>query len=193
MSNEFPAVNSPRLLLRPVEDEDAAPTAKLVSPDVASQLSTWQSPMTEEEALDRIRTSQKLLSQRKAVNFAIVRKADGTLLGWIGLWLVSDRLARIGYWIGTSYRRHGLTTEALSNVIPAAREFLGFSTIEALVLPNNQASRSLLGKLGFVEAGVEDEFIASQGRSRSCVRHLLDLGDASKTKRAAAQGHRPQG
>src|SRR5512132_2451886 len=99
MSNEFPAVNSPRLLLRPVEDEDAAPTAKLVSPDVASQLSTWRSPMTEEEALDRIRTSQKLLSQRKAVNFAIVQKADGTLLGWIGLWLVSDRLARIGYWI----------------------------------------------------------------------------------------------
>jgi len=178
MSYAFPVVNSPRLLLRPVEDEDAAPTAKLVSPDVASQLSTWRSPMTEEEALDRIRTSQRLLSQRKAVNFAIVRKADGTLLGWIGLWLVSDRLARIGYWIGTSFRRDGLTTEALSNVIPAAREFLGFSTIEALVLPDNQASRSLLGKLGFVEAGLADEFIASQGGSRSCVRHLLDFGEA---------------
>lgn len=193
MGTALPVVGTPRLLLRPVAEEDAAQTAKLVSPDVASQLSTWRSPMTEEEALDRIRTSQKLLSQRSAVNFAIVRKADGALLGWIGLWLVSDRLARIGYWIGTSYRRHGLTTEALSNVIPAAREFLGFSTIEALVLPNNQASRSLLGKLGFVEAGLADEFIASQGRSRSCVRHLLDFGEASKTKRAAAQGHRPPG
>ena len=84
-------------------------------------------------------------------------------------------------------------SEALSNAIPQARDFLGFATLEALVLPNNQASRSLLGKLGFVEAGATDEFIASQAQSRSCVRHVFDFGETSKTKRAAAQGHRPPG
>jgi len=176
MSTAFPIVSTPRLILRPVADEDAGPTSRLVTPDIAEQLSTWPSPMSEEQALDRIRQSQERLSQGKSVNFAILLKSDEALLGWIGLWLVSDQAARIGYWIGGPYRRQGLTSEALIHAIPAARELLGFSSLEALVLPTNFASRSMLGKLGFIEAGRADEFIVSQGRSRSCVRHLLATG-----------------
>ena len=180
MSNG-PFVSTPRLLLRPVEEQDADATSELITPDIARQLSTWPSPMGHAEALDRIRRSQDLLAKREAVDFAILKKPDLALLGWAGLWLVSRDVARIGYWIATSCRGQGVTSEALAHAIPAACGLLGFSIIEALVLPDNGASTGLLAKLGFVEGGEMDEFIVSQGISRSCTRYLLDLQPTKPT------------
>jgi RimJ/RimL family protein N-acetyltransferase len=93
-----------RLILRPVEDADAAATASLVTGDIAANLLTWPSPMSCAQALARIRESKDKLERRDAVNFAIIRKSDGQLMGWLGLFCVESGTARLGYWLGVEFR-----------------------------------------------------------------------------------------
>src|SRR5262245_19729198 len=94
MTAQLPRVQTPRLTLRPVEHNDAAPTALLVTPDVAANLSTWPSPMSVEQTLAKIREAEHQAAGRTALDCAIIERSTGALLGWIGLGLTEGRDAR---------------------------------------------------------------------------------------------------
>jgi ribosomal-protein-alanine N-acetyltransferase len=166
-----------RLKLRPVVESDAEATAVLVTPDVADQLLTWPSPMSQEEALVRIKESQEAFEKHEAVDFAILRASDERLLGWIGLARGRDQQARLGYWLGAEFRGAGLMTEAARTVIGPAASFLGVTGLFAFVRKSNGPSIGVLNALGFGLNGEEDQFFKFKGTSESCLRYELDLGD----------------
>ena len=60
----------------------------------------------------------------------------------------------IGYKMDRDYMNKGLMTEALNCVIPHAISELGLHRFEALVLPDNAPSISLLKKIGFQQEGL---------------------------------------
>jgi RimJ/RimL family protein N-acetyltransferase len=171
-------VSTARLLLRPVEDGDAAATAALVTPDVAANLSTWPSPMSEAQALERIALARKMLAERAAVDAAIVRRSDSRLLGWIGLLREAPRSARLGYWIGRPFRNQGYMKEASAAFIPMAASYLAIDSIEALALVGNAASTAVLESLDFATAGERLAFMETCGQQELCLVYRLDLSAA---------------
>ena len=163
-------LSTARLVLRPVEEADAVATAALVTPDVAANLSTWPSPMSETEASQRIDNSQRDLAARRAIDFAIVDRSSALLLGWIGLRLIDSGLARLGYWLGAEHRGHGLMKEAAAEAVPIGAAFLEVERVRAFVLKNNAASIAVLQAVGFRMTGEEDVFLETSRKSQSCFR-----------------------
>lgn len=170
-----------RLILRPVDRGDARATAELVTPDIAENLLTWPSPMSEEQALAKIDAAQIGLERRSDVNFAILRKADLRLLGWMGLARVEQGQARLGYWLGAPYRGAGFTKEAAPAAIAAATDLLGLRSVIAFVRKSNGASIAILNTLGFALAGEENLFFQFKGAHESCLRYELKVGGDSET------------
>jgi RimJ/RimL family protein N-acetyltransferase len=161
-----------RLLLRPVVEADAQATAALVTPDVAANLSTWPSPMSAEQALERIRQAQDKLARRQGVDFAIVDAAEGSLLGWIGLACTDAGRARLGYWLGTAYRNRGIAKEAAAAALPASAAFLGVALVEAHVLTGNAPSIAVLESVGFTYAGEQRLMLESAGIEAACLHYV---------------------
>jgi len=167
-----------RLVLRPVEDADAAATAALVTPDVAANLSTWASPMSVAQASDRIARAKRMLETRDAVDFAIADRAHDALLGWIGLARVEGGRARLGYWLGTAFRGRGLMKEAAAAAVPAGAALLGVERVIALVLKSNEPSISVLRATGFHSAGQKRVRFEVAQVSRLCLRFELIIPHA---------------
>ena len=160
-----------RLVLRPVAIDDAPATAPLVTPDVAANLSTWPSPMSLEQVIDRIRKSEQARAERTAIDFAIIRRFDRELLGWIGLAVTAEQTARLGYWLGTEHRGRGLAREAAAVAVPAGAAFLGVRLIKAQVLTGNRASIALLEAIGFSLKDEEDVLMETRNRSERCLTY----------------------
>jgi [ribosomal protein S5]-alanine N-acetyltransferase len=62
-----------------------------------------------------------------------------------------DGTALLAYGLAPEHRRGGLGTEAVALLVAWAEQQPGVHRLAARVLPGNEASRRLLGRLGFVE------------------------------------------
>ena len=172
MTANLPRLQTARLTLRPVERADAAPTAALVTPDVAANLSTWPSPLSVDQALAKIERAECQAAERKALDCAILDRSTGALLGWIGLAVTDGADARFGYWLGSTWRGRGLMTEAAAAFLPAAADYLGVECIIALVLKDNRPSIAVLQSAGFLPAGEEEFHFETSNQQRSCLRYV---------------------
>ena len=87
--------------------------------------------------------------------FAIVRRADGQVIGAIGYEHEPDaRRAVLGYWIGKPYWGQGYATEALAALVDHAFAQLSADELEGVAVPENRASIRVLEKVGFGYVGV---------------------------------------
>jgi len=88
--------------------------------------------------------------------WAVQRRADGELVGMCGLF---KRPALpepdIGYALLAEHEGRGYALEAARGCVAHARDVLGWPTLMAITAVDNPGSVALLGKLGFVEQGVE--------------------------------------
>lgn len=82
---------------------------------------------------------------------------DGEAVGTVGLELMTDvnrRNAEIGYWLGVAYWGRGIGTEAVSLVSAWAFSTHALLRLFALPFADNQASRRVLEKCGYVLEGI---------------------------------------
>ena len=88
--------------------------------------------------------------------WAVQRRAGGELVGMCGLF---KRPALpepdIGYALLAEHEGCGYALEAARGCVAHARDVLGWQTLMAITAVDNPGSVALLGKLGFVEQGVE--------------------------------------
>jgi len=161
-------------MLRPVTDGDAEPTAQLVTADVSENLLSWDYPMTPEQLMERIRTAQEELGCCQTVNWAILRKEDEQLLGWVRMARVRAGLGSIGYWLGSEFRGQGYMSEAAAAAIAMASEYLSLKTIRADVFPSNKASIAVLEGLDFRRQGSRRVHSARFGRRLTVWRYCRD-------------------
>ena len=84
-----------------------------------------------------------------------VRVADGTLVGALGCIDHPDRSLEIGFWFGVEHQRKGYALEAVSGMLAVIKDTpeLASRPLFAEARPDNAASLSLLGKLGFRATG----------------------------------------
>lgn len=83
-----------------------------------------------------------------------VLKQDGTVIGRAGIsWREGYGLPELGFLIGVPWQRQGYAYEVCSAILTYAREELGFTQVQALVMEGNEQSAALCRKLGFTQTG----------------------------------------
>jgi RimJ/RimL family protein N-acetyltransferase len=150
-----PTLESARLRLRPYRADDArAIFAVYGDPEVTRY---WSFP-----AWTDLSQAHAYLVQRQSFEtpsvyaWAVAELDSDKLIGATTLFSLNgpQRRAEIGYALARSRQGQGLAAEALRCAIGHAFSDLGLERIEADVDPRNQASWSLLERLGFQREGL---------------------------------------
>jgi ribosomal-protein-alanine N-acetyltransferase len=121
----------------------------------------------------RLRRYQREIRNDLAYPFLVFRKEDNALMGGCTLTNVRrgvTQSAAIGYWIGVPYARQGYMYAAIRLMLPFVFEMLGLHRLEAACIPENEASRNLLMKVGFREEGRARRYLQINGEWRD---HIL--------------------
>lgn len=153
---DVPVLDTPRLFLRELADEDADALFSFYSdPDT---MRYWNTPPMEHahEARLLIERARQSAAEDTAYRWALVPRAGGSIVGMCGLSSLSlpHRRAEIGYMLGRPHWGQGYMREALDAVLTHAFDTLGLHRIEAELDPRNGASERLLERLGFVREGL---------------------------------------
>ena len=150
------AVQTKRLLLRPLQREDAEPLFNLFATwDVIRWLSMppWPYTMDDARKFIEMHVDQDL----EKMTFAIT--CDDTLIG--GIDMRRNPVGRtqrgpglnLGYWLGRPYWGQGLMTEAAGGILKHVFAVRADDTIYSGAFAENVASLRVQDKLGFVRDG----------------------------------------
>lgn len=164
-------LTGPRVLLRPPETRDGKAWAALrrASEDFLRPWEpTWPSDASTVAAFHRRRLQVKdEWRAETGYGFLIFGRENGEMLGGITLSNVRLGVARtgsLGYWSGAPHARKGYMTEAVRCVLDYSFGHLQLHRVEAACLPENEPSRGLLLKCGFLEEGFAREYLKINGR-----------------------------
>ncbi|MGW1379003.1 GNAT family N-acetyltransferase [Streptomyces sp. NPDC002446] len=177
-----------RLVLRPFEPSDApAVHAACQEPDIPRWTSV-PSPYSHQHAEQFVGTiAPDGWRDDTSYNFAVVTKADGSLVGAMGLVRLDhlrtpERQAELGYWTAKEQRGRGYTVEAARAVLRWAFDDLGVERMEWLAEAGNDGSWAVARKLGFQREGTLRAKLLHEGTRRDVwIGSLLpsDLSDLS--------------
>jgi [ribosomal protein S5]-alanine N-acetyltransferase len=150
LTSSRPTIETERLLLRPFGPADAADLARLAGArEVAATTANIPHPYSLADAEGWIASQQAEWDEDRGATFAITLRADGALIGAVGL--RSERAherAELGYWIGVPYWGSGYATEAARAVVEFGFDGLGLNRIFARHMTSNPASGRVMEKIG---------------------------------------------
>ncbi|MFE7543058.1 GNAT family N-acetyltransferase [Streptomyces platensis] len=175
-----------RLVLRPFEPSDApAVHAACQEPDIPRWTSV-PSPYGVADAEHFVGTIvPDGWRDNTTYNFAVVSRADGSLVGAMGLVRLGrlhtpERQAELGYWTAKEQRGRGYTAEAGRAVLRWAFRELGVERLEWHAEAGNEGSRAVARRLGFHMEGTLRAHLVRGGTRRDVwIGSLLpsDLAD----------------
>jgi RimJ/RimL family protein N-acetyltransferase len=157
-----------RLLLRPLQPDDV----DLLWPDIAdpeiSRLMAWDAHQTKQQTAAFIENEIARRQSGSGVTWAILM--EGCLCGIVSLIgiqrthrvLTYDK-AELAYWVGRSHQRLGIMTEAGRAVLDFAFREVGLHKVYVSHFAVNDASRSLIRRLGFRNVGTQREEFQKNG------------------------------
>lgn len=151
-----PPIESPRLLLRIVQETDLPDLMAVNGDDTVTRFlpyASWQTLADAEAWLKRMTTAQETGA---SLQFVIVEKATQRVIGTCLLFRYDEgsKRAEVGYVLGRAHWRRGLMFEALTALLRYAFGEVGIRRLEAEVHPDNQGSNGVLQKCGFVREGL---------------------------------------
>lgn len=100
---------------------------------------------------------------------------EGTPLGWVSLRL-AERVppaGEIGYSVVAAERRRGIASEAVAALAHEAFERAGVHELRAYCVPENEASRAVLHRCGFIDEGLTTHGATVNGRPVDVIGHVL--------------------
>lgn len=152
----FPVLETERLNLRQIRPSDAPLLFDCFADEKVTRFYNLPQFTRLEQAVGIIEHMLNGYAERRTIRWAITRKDDGHFLGTCGFtgWRWHFFNGQIGYELARPFWRQGIMTEALTAVIHLAFTELNLNRIEALVMPENIASISLLKKLNFTNEGL---------------------------------------
>ena len=173
--NEFPILQTQRLTLRQMSQDDLSEIFALYSDDLVTQFIDIESISTKDEAQELLDFFLTHYTNKNAVRWAITEQPSNELIGTIGF-NGFDRQAsftEIGYDLMPQYWRNGIMSEAILAVLTYGFNTLNLHGIEANVTLGNQASEKLLEKLGFTREGVLRDRMYIRGAHHSLIYYSL--------------------
>ncbi|WKD86318.1 Putative ribosomal N-acetyltransferase YdaF [Polaribacter huanghezhanensis] len=149
---DFPEINTERLLLRQLNDDDADAVFKLRSNTEINKLITRKTPKNTEEATEFIAVCQQEFKKENRIFWTMELNETNQVIGTIVFHKISldDNYAEIGYELHPTFHRKGFMNEAMQVVLKFGKATLQLKIIEAFTHQNNKASIALLEKHHFV-------------------------------------------
>lgn len=146
-----PTLHTQRLVIQPVELRDAHAMFLYRSDQTVQRYQFWR-PRTQGEVEDFIREIHQLVFDTEDTwyQLGIYTKQPRELIGDLGLHFLGQHNAQveIGFTIAPAHQRQGYAAEAVINILDYVFVCLEKHRIIASVDPNNEASITLLKKLG---------------------------------------------
>lgn len=167
MTSDQPSLVTENLLLRPLSPTDSARVCELASHlEIAAQTTRIPHPYIEEDAREWIEAQYEEFKRGEQLNFAIVERSRGELIGVCGLLRINreNESAELGYWIGRPYWNQGFATGAVAAVVDYAFRVLGLNRVYSRYMRKNPASGRVLAKCGFVHEGTLRQHVKKWGK-----------------------------
>jgi ribosomal-protein-alanine N-acetyltransferase len=147
----LPALHGPHILLRAMDDADA-PALFAIYGDPEVMRYTDEPPFPDQATVGpMLRSVRDLLAQGSSVEWAIVPKAGGPVIGTCGLHGFDDAagMAEVGCLLRRADWGRGIMREAVDLLAAYARDTLRLRRLAADVAPDNVQAQRLFAKLGY--------------------------------------------
>ncbi|MFE8046248.1 GNAT family N-acetyltransferase [Brenneria goodwinii] len=145
-----PNLETPRLILRPFQPDDADRVHQLVNdPQIADVTAHIPHPYPPLLAQEWIASHRPGWENGTLAAFAVTLRANQSLIGAISLMGINRQKAGIGYWLGRAYWKRGYCSEACRTLCEFGFSTLNLSAIGGSHLQRNPASGQVLIKSGF--------------------------------------------
>lgn len=164
--DEFPLIETDRLILREIKPDDADYIFEIYSDTEAMKYFGRETFKSVDDAFLWINKIHDDFKNKEGIRWGITLKDTGRYIGSGGIWrIIKDHFrGEIGYELNPKYWNRGLMYEALMPMIDFAFGKMNLHSIEANTDPENSASVRLLEKTGFVKEGHFKENYYSKGK-----------------------------
>lgn len=153
--NVFPEINTERLNLREIKQEDVESIYKILSNPEVIKHDTFELFTNINQAKGLIKWFNDAFIQKRAIFWGISLKNEPEIIGFCKCEIEIPKVrADLGYDLRHEYWNMGIMTETLGAVIEFAFQTLDVNRIEATVSTENNSSIRVLEKLGFVKEGI---------------------------------------
>lgn len=182
MSTPLPILETERLLLRDISDEDATEVLALRSNPEVMRFIPRPLLTNLDDALKHIRMMHHAAARFEGSNFAVTLKPDNTMIGIVGYYRLQPENFRseIGYIIDPKHHGKGIMRELMPALLHFGFDAFDLHSIEAVIDPGNTASEKLLQHLNFVKEAHFRENICFEGRFLDSVHYTLFRSDFYK-------------
>ena len=158
----FPELETERLFLRKLNNDDAAAVLKMRGNAETMKFIPRPLHQNIDDALAHIKIINDKIDDNTGINWAISYKNTTDFIGLLGLYKIHETnfRAEIGYMILPKYNNHGIVAEAVKAVVDYGFDVMNLHSIEGVIDPGNFASEKVLIKNGFVKEAhlIENEF-----------------------------------
>ncbi|HEX2944155.1 MAG TPA: GNAT family protein [Rhodopila sp.] len=174
--SDFPALHTPRLVLREIVPADA-PALFAIHGD--ADLMRWfgADPLPDLEAAVRLvaRFADWRRQASPGTRWGLQLKGKRQLVGSCGLfgWNRNFKRCVVGYELASEWQGRGLMREALACVLDWGFANMGLHRVEAQIHPQNAPSLKLAASLGFVPEGLLREAGYWAGRHHDLLQYSL--------------------
>lgn len=182
----LPVLETPRLLLRPMERGDTADMYEYARLHETTRYLLWSPHPSPEYTRAYLTMIGRFYRKGEYFDWAVVEKESGRMIGTCGFSRLekNHRVGEIGYVLNPAYHGRGYATEAASAVIRYGFEQLGLNRIEGRYMVENTASRRVMEHCGLVFEGVLRESMMVKGRFRDIGLCSLLLADYQRREAA---------
>ena len=151
MKLEMPVVETKRLLLRPVEWEDALDLFAIYHDPLVMLGNAVMSPMVDVEEMLEFMKATFLAYERWGLPQAMVLEelTTGCVIGICDYHTITGTTGELGYLLAQRYWHQGYMKEAIAAMLYIGFVHTGLSCIEAEYDANNVASKNVLHACGF--------------------------------------------
>lgn len=149
-------LHTSRLLLRPLQEPDAAALFSIHSDPVVTRYLSHPPWSLASEADRLIADDRKAMASGDHLRLGIERTKDSCLIGTCSLFNLAaeSRRAEIGYVLDSAAWGRGYMGEALERLLAFAFHDLDLNRVEADIDPRNEASARILERFGFRREGL---------------------------------------
>ena len=163
----FPELITERLELKKITTDHAADLFDMRSHKEVMKYIDRPVAQSIDEASALIKVITDRLESNDGITWGIFTKEKPTkLIGTVGFWQMQKEhyRAEIGYMLHPSLQGKGFMQEAIAEVLHYGFSVMQLHSVEANVNPDNNASKKLLSKLGFVQEAYFKENYFANGR-----------------------------
>ena len=141
-------MDTTHLHVRPLRLEDTSPLFRLTSDPAVTRYMRFSAHMAPRETETLIRS----YSAPGCAGFALTERSTGRFVGMIGLKPEEGTGSyRVSFLLGPAFWGRGYATQALHAVVGYAQTVLFARTLSAYVVGENQSSRRVPAKCGFLQ------------------------------------------